>query len=321
MKNLLKYLGFLLLLYLLWYLGFGYFSFLLFFVIVCIIVFCLLISCIPMKKTTITLQLNKDHCIRDEKISMTFSRQSHIPVQCGQIIIEYQLVDAFSQAVMERKVFLHDQQIDYHLKCSHCGHYIIKIRKIRCYDLLQCFAFDREITLEAAFDVLPQYHMVNTSLHEIAQKDEQGNHYSMSQKGDDYSEIFEIRKYHEGDDLRHIHWNVSSKFQELLVKAGSLPVEKKLIIAMEYKNNNTFYDQQFDYFYSLCLSLLKAHTFFEVITASDHYHVHLQSVDSPEKLMTVIRWLMTYPVISLNQSSLPESYCLINGENVEVHQR
>lgn len=321
MKKLSKYFVFLIFLYVLWYLGFGYFSFLLFFVILCVICLCLLLSLRPMKKTTITLQLNKDHCIRDEKIDMTFFRQNHTPIQCGQVIVEYQLVDAFLQVVKESKVFIHDQQVNHEIKCQHCGHYTIKIKQIRCYDLLQCFSFSKAVTLEAGFDVLPQYHNINSSLNDVCQNNEEGEHYSPYHKGDDYSEIFEIRKYREGDDLRHIHWNMASKFQELFVKDGSQPVEKKLILAMEYKDNNTFYDQQFDYFYSLSLSLLKNHTDFEVITSIDDHHACLQSVDSPAKLMTVMKWMMKHPIMSLDHLAIDQPFCLINGQNMEVYHR
>ncbi len=321
MKKLLKYFALLIFLYILWYLGFGYFSFLLFFAVLCVLCLCLIFSLIPMKKTTIAIQLHKDYCIRDEKISITFLRQNHTPIQCGQIIVEYQLVDAFSKTVMERQVFIHDQQVDHEIKCQHCGHYTLKIKQIRCYDLLQCFSFTKAVSLETAFDVLPQYHMISFTLHDMMQKDDQGQHYSTSWKGDDYSEIYEIRKYHEGDDLRHIHWKMFSKFQELFVKDGSQPVENKLILAMEYKDNNTFYDEQFDYFYALGLSLLKAQIVFDVITACDDHQIHLQSVDSPEKLMTMIKWFMKHPVSALNQSLIHQSYCLIKGKEMEVHQQ
>ena len=60
MKKLLKYFALLIFLYILWYLGFGYFSFLLFFAVLCVLCLCLIFSLIPMKKTTIAIQLHKD---------------------------------------------------------------------------------------------------------------------------------------------------------------------------------------------------------------------------------------------------------------------
>ncbi len=40
-------------------------------------------------------------------------------------------------------------------------------------------------------------------------------------KGDDYTEIYEVRPLQEGDDLRHIHRQLSARFDEYIVKVGS----------------------------------------------------------------------------------------------------
>lgn len=40
-------------------------------------------------------------------------------------------------------------------------------------------------------------------------------------KGDDYSEIYELRPIQEGDDLRHVHRQLSAKYDEYIIKVGS----------------------------------------------------------------------------------------------------
>lgn len=319
MKNLLKYLGFLVFLFILWYLGFGYFSFLLFLMTLCLICICLLLSLLPMKKTTVSLKLLQEYCIRDEKINLIFYRQSNTPIDCGQIIIECLLLDVFSKTVMEKKICLQDYQSEYSFDCLHCGHYTVQIKQIECFDILQCFSYSKAVSIQTSFDVLPHYHSIIPAIDQIYQLDDQGHNYLTNQKGDDYSNIFEIRKYHEGDELKHIHWNMSSKFQELLVKVGSQPIQEKLILAMVYQDNNQFYDLQFDYFYSLCLSLLKENIVFEIVMMANHQDIKLQTIDSFESLMTTIRWLMKNPIKSLNEVTMPKSFCLIKGQNLEVH--
>ncbi len=44
---------------------------------------------------------------------------------------------------------------------------------------------------------------------------------TLNVKGDDYSEIFEVRALQEGDDLRHVHRQLSAKHDEYIVKVGS----------------------------------------------------------------------------------------------------
>ena len=43
----------------------------------------------------------------------------------------------------------------------------------------------------------------------------------LNAKGDDYSEIYDVRPLQEGDDLRHIHRQLSARHDEYIVKVGS----------------------------------------------------------------------------------------------------
>lgn len=57
--------------------------------------------------------------------------------------------------------------------------------------------------------------------------------YSETQKGDDPSQVFEVREYVPGDDIRRIHWRLSSKQDTLIVKEYSRPMEEDCVILLE----------------------------------------------------------------------------------------
>lgn len=273
-----------------------------------------------MRKTTIAMKIKPHHCLRNENMTLTFYRQSHTFIDCGKILIDYQIVDVFSNVVTQKCIILNDQEQDVTIASPHCGHYHIQVRLIQCFDLLQCFSISKKVSLRQSFDVMPHYYPIDAIAQEVYTYDSQDNSSLIHQKGDDYSEIFEIRSYREGDELKHIHWNMSSKFQELFVKVGSEPLQEKWLFVMEYKENNEFYDEQFDYFYSLCVSLLKVNKTFEIVTSS-HDPLQTQSVDSLDKLHVLIKWMMKNPIKSLDFSLLPHSYCFIHGQNLEVHHQ
>lgn len=54
--------------------------------------------------------------------------------------------------------------------------------------------------------------------------------YSQERKGQDMSEVFQIREYVPGDSIRHIHWKLSGKADALMVKEPSLPIDKSLAV-------------------------------------------------------------------------------------------
>ncbi len=57
--------------------------------------------------------------------------------------------------------------------------------------------------------------------------------FSDVQKGDDPSQVFEIRDYIPGDDIRRIHWRLSSKQDSLIVKEYSKPIDDDCMILLE----------------------------------------------------------------------------------------
>ena len=57
--------------------------------------------------------------------------------------------------------------------------------------------------------------------------------YADYKKGGDPSQVFEIREYSDGDDMRRVHWGLSSKYDELMVKEFSQPISDSCMIVIE----------------------------------------------------------------------------------------
>lgn len=72
---------------------------------------------------------------------------------------------------------------------------------------------------------------VDFSLHESDVYD--CENYSQNRKGKDYSETFQIRDYVPGDNIRHIHWKLSGKTDDLVVKDASLPLDRTMTVFMD----------------------------------------------------------------------------------------
>lgn len=56
--------------------------------------------------------------------------------------------------------------------------------------------------------------------------------YSGSKKGSDPSETFGIREYLPGDNPKTIHWKLTSKMDELMVRELGLPIDNKVLIIL-----------------------------------------------------------------------------------------
>ncbi len=54
--------------------------------------------------------------------------------------------------------------------------------------------------------------------------------YSPDRKGSDLSEVRALRQYEPGDEIRRIHWKLSSKMDEYIVKEPSLPLDNSILV-------------------------------------------------------------------------------------------
>lgn len=117
----------------------------------------------------------------------------------------------------------------------HCGSVSIKVEKVKIYDYLNLFA----TTVGKNFDT--QDVLVMPPLRDIYlggrrwynETDQDSDRFSLYKKGDDPSEIFDIRDFKDGDRFQRIHWKLSSKTGHYMVKEGSLPLAKAIYIFID----------------------------------------------------------------------------------------
>ena len=112
----------------------------------------------------------------------------------------------------------------------HCGYIRVCIKKVL---LMDCFGFlpvRAQAEAEQKISILPDTFPMQVELQISTAWADEAEVWSQERKGDDETEVFSLRDYALGDELRQIHWKLSSKRQSLIVKEASLPVTKSLLI-------------------------------------------------------------------------------------------
>lgn len=83
--------------------------------------------------------------------------------------------------------------------------------------------------------------------------------YSQEKPGADLSETFQIREYVPGDSPRQIHWKLTGKFDQIIVRDPALPIEHSVLVFWERtgaSNDLDCVDAQAETVISVCKSLL-----------------------------------------------------------------
>ncbi|MDY2625717.1 MAG: DUF58 domain-containing protein [Coriobacteriales bacterium] len=111
-----------------------------------------------------------------------------------------------------------------------CGRLLCQAPRLRAYELLGLFRITRPCSLERRLSVMPTLYDVALSDVYAASPLSDTVLFSSLRKGPDASEVFGLREYQPGDSLRAVHWKLSEKIDELIVREPSLPIDSSLLV-------------------------------------------------------------------------------------------
>jgi len=115
------------------------------------------------------------------------------------------------------------------LNPEHCGLVRCRVRQAYAYDALGIIRFRLENDLDAVTVVLP-VPMAPDPMPEI--KSAAGVTF-VPKYGGGYAEVHEIRSYRPGDTLRDIHWKLSAKTDEPMVREPWIPVQRTVLVTVD----------------------------------------------------------------------------------------
>lgn len=119
------------------------------------------------------------------------------------------------------------------------GNYEVSLKKIRIYDMTGLLFFHVKCKSTGKIQILPELYEVPVFL-TSATKNFYGESdlYDEQRSGYDKNEIFGIRTYQKGDRLQNVHWKLSAKQDELMVKEESLPKFCPVVLFLNYQKKN-----------------------------------------------------------------------------------
>ena len=161
-------------------------------------------------------------------VQLCINNRSIFPVGRAQVRIEYYNLFSNQISFFEMHVPIqskNSQRITFQLSSKFCG--ILNIRSVymTIYDPLKIFRrrIARNITAQVA--VVPEIHDIGGTVSYTDRVDDESDRFSENKPGDDPSEVFDLREYIPGDKLNRIHWKLSSKKDDFIVKDYSLPID------------------------------------------------------------------------------------------------
>lgn len=117
---------------------------------------------------------------------------------------------------------------------KHCGGMEYTLKKARIYDLTGFFYLTKWCRQKAVCYVMPQIYETSVIVTERARNFmSEAEVYDERMPGPDVSEVFDIREFREGDKIQSIHWKMSARMDELMVKENSLPLGCPVVLLFD----------------------------------------------------------------------------------------
>lgn len=117
---------------------------------------------------------------------------------------------------------------------SAAGSYTVTLEKIRIYDWTGLFHRTLRVKKSAEIQVLPEVAEVGLRLSErLRNFFGDSDVYDDFRAGEDSGEIFDVREFRAGDKVQSIHWKLSAKSDELMVREDSQPRACPVVLILD----------------------------------------------------------------------------------------
>ena len=119
------------------------------------------------------------------------------------------------------------------LRARHCGRLCVTVERLWLMDLFGFLPMPCTVNAQMHITILPEMFPVEvTALQKMAAAQE-SEYYRSDCRGNDVTELFQLREYVPGDNLRGIHWKLSSKLGQLIFREPAMPEDHALLLCWD----------------------------------------------------------------------------------------
>lgn len=204
-----------------------------------------------------------ESCLANENVPLRLEIRRRFPLPMGMIRLHVRIRNVLynieTEDVVEIQPGEHqEQEQDYRIRSEKAGNVTITIYALEYYDILGIFKWSRKTHVENNVLVYPPQVMIRTRVSSQPEMEIEGELYDSFRKGQDPREVVGLRDYMPGDSLKSIHWKLSGKKDDILVKEAGFPSNDDTLIfcdMMKHANGEEIPDAINDVILSLAFTI------------------------------------------------------------------
>lgn len=141
--------------------------------------------------------------------------------------------------------------------CStYCGVVQIDFVRLYLFDYFRLFCRKRKQNASAQCIIMPHLLELQVAVTDACRNyDSDSEEYDKQHSGDDPAEIYQIREFRQGDKLSRVHWKMTARLDEMMIKELSRPIGSSVGIYLDLRYETI---DEIQSVYDLCYSLSAA---------------------------------------------------------------
>ena len=114
------------------------------------------------------------------------------------------------------------------------GYHKVGLSKVRIYSLTRMVSMNVPLKEENSITIMPSLRLIGTRISEhVRNFTGEADVFDDIRPGHDTSETLEIRPYREKDKMQSVHWKLSAKSEDLMVRETSLPIACSVVLLLD----------------------------------------------------------------------------------------
>lgn len=191
---------------------------------------------------------------------------------------------------------------------KHCGSVKITAKYAKIYDFTGIFFIPIKLDCNISCDIMPK-----TKKPSVLPDSSKISILGYKPKNGGFSDYYELRQYQSGDSLKNIHWKLSSKYGDLIVREPSTPIYRQFYVRLLFTQNTDTNDDILARFIYVCNYLNKNGAPCLVINNGRG----ISSISTPSELKDFIKALYRNQPYNTHVSDTAPSLVYAIGESSE----
>lgn len=191
-----------------------------------------------LRRVELTIETYVNKVEKDDTVSLTFETDNPTVFPSAELRAYLTTENSFYGTSGHTQIEMPLQSrgindIEFDMKFSLLGNYYFHVNEYTVRDLLGFVDVKKKTDISADVTVFPKKGMAaefdaEQSAAGMTEADES------DRRGNDFSDVSEIREYVPGDRPRDIHWKLSAKKDELMVKQRAAMSDQQLIVVVDF---------------------------------------------------------------------------------------